>query len=73
MNDALTWVERVGGWSVIFAATAVVFALVLLRRLLARPKASPHVQVVRCPACAWTGSVSKYKPVCPRCARSLQP
>ncbi len=45
-------------------------ALWLARRLFRAPRASPHLSRRRC-ACGWSGEVSRYKPVCPRCAKPL--
>ncbi len=47
------------------------FALWLLRRLLSRPAASAHHATSRCQHCGWSGQVSKYKPICPRCAKPI--
>lgn len=60
---------RVGGWkSVVFAVVAVA-VIVVLKRLLTAPKVDPNLRYVVC-ACGWKGTVSKYKPRCPKCARS---
>jgi len=70
--DLSPWLDRVGGpRNAAIIIVAVVLALVILRRLLARPASSPHLATARCPSCGWTGSVSRYKPICPRCAKAI--
>lgn len=56
--------------TLIIVAVAVVL-LIVVRRLLARPNVSSHVTTTRCGSCGWTGQVSKFKPVCPRCAKPI--
>lgn len=56
---------------VIAAIVGVAVVLFILKRLLSRPKTSAHVTLSRCSHCGWTGQVSRYKPVCPRCAKPI--
>ena len=64
------WLDRIGPREIIALAVAVVL-VVVVARLLSRPKPSPHLETRRCPKCGWTGQVSRYKPVCPKCATKL--
>jgi hypothetical protein len=54
------------------AVVAVVVVLAVLRRLFSRPPSSGHLTTSRCQSCGWTGQVSKFKPVCPQCAKPIQ-
>ena len=58
---------------VLIGIAAVVVVLLLLKRLLSRPPAQTHVMTSRCRSCGWTGQVSKFKPVCPKCAKPITP
>ena len=53
-------------------AAGVLFALVMLWKF-AFPKRpnTAHTTASTCPSCRWTGTVSRYKAVCPRCAAKL--
>lgn len=53
------------------AIVVVVAVLWFLARLLSRPKVTSHVTTSRCSHCGWTGHVSKFKPVCPKCAKPI--
>ena len=64
---------RIGGVRTLVAIALSVFALFVLKRLFSRAKGGGHLTTTRCPSCGWTGSVSRYKPVCPSCAKTLQP
>jgi hypothetical protein len=66
------WIESMGGWPRVAAyAAAAILVLVVLKKLFARPPVSLHTTQVRCDSCGWTGTVSKYKPICPKCAKKL--
>jgi len=49
----------------------VLLAIYVVRRVMAAPKADPHHSQVTCSSCGWQGSVSKYKPRCPKCAQPI--
>jgi len=67
----LSILESVGGVRTLVVAGGLLVGLVGLKRLLSRPQASAHHVTTRCPTCGWQGRVSRYKPTCPKCARSL--
>ena len=55
---------------IIGVVLALVFFAIAMKVL--KPKAdNQHVKKSRCANCGWTGEASKYKPVCPQCARPL--
>lgn len=54
----------------VFAA-AILVALALLRRLFARSAPAKYAVPGRCTSCGWTGSVSKFKAKCPKCASPI--
>lgn len=45
--------------------------LLVLWKLLRRPKPKPHIQTALCPSCGWQGQVSRYAGRCPRCSTPL--
>ena len=54
-------------------ALALVVLWVVIRQVSRSGQAS-YVLKMRCPACGWSGSHSKYNRVCPACAKpSLKP
>jgi len=66
----LTWLNQIGA-SRLIAAGVVVVVLVALVRLFKRKPPSAHTEMRKCPSCGWTGEVSRYRPVCPKCAARL--
>ena len=50
---------------------ALLVGVYIVRRMLAAPKADPHHADVQCVSCGWAGSVSKYKPRCPKCGQPI--
>ncbi len=50
---------------------ALLTGVLFVRRLLAAPKADPHHASVQCSSCEWSGSVSRYKPRCPKCGQTI--
>lgn len=56
---------------VLIGIGVVIAVLLLLKRLFSRPAAPKHVVTSRCGSCGWTGQVSKFKPVCPKCAKPI--
>ncbi len=69
-NDSLSFLNSVGGPKVVFGIIAAIVALVVLSRLFKKAPENPHLSLKRC-SCGWQGQVSKYKPVCPKCASPL--
>jgi hypothetical protein len=68
-----TWVEQLGGWRKVAGYVVLALGVLwVLRRLLARPKGSSYTVPARCESCGWTGSVSEFKPVCPKCAKPIR-
>jgi predicted Zn-ribbon and HTH transcriptional regulator len=49
----------------------VLLVIYVARRMMAAPKVDPHHSQVQCNNCGWSGSVSKYKPRCPKCAQAI--
>ena len=52
-------------------AMVVIVIVSLLKKLHSGEQENVHVGQTRC-TCGWSGSVSKYKPVCPKCAKPLR-
>ena len=55
----------------IIVGVALLIAVFVLPRLFGRKPASSHLTPARCGSCGWTGSVSKFKPKCPKCASAI--
>jgi len=53
------------------AVVLVLVALFILSKVFKTKEESTHNAKTRC-ACGWSGSVSKYKPVCPKCAKPIR-
>ncbi|MBL8922510.1 MAG: hypothetical protein JNJ54_26905 [Myxococcaceae bacterium] len=66
MDELNTVLAKVGGWKPVAFVLGLVVVLFVLKRLLSRPAENPHQRQVVC-LCGWRGTVSRYKPVCPRC------
>lgn len=66
----LTFLHGLTRSQLLLAAVAVAAAVFLLRWLFARKPESPHTELRRC-SCGWVGEVSRYRPVCPKCAKRL--
>jgi hypothetical protein len=66
----INWLNQLGVNRLIAAAVAVLVFVALLRLFKRKPQ-SAHTEAKRCGSCGWTGEVSRYKPVCPRCAARL--
>ena len=47
-------------------------AVLVLRRLLSRAPEPVYTVPARCDSCGWTGSVSRYKARCPKCASDIR-
>lgn len=69
MDEINTVLAKVGGWKSVAFVAVLLVVLVVVKRLLSRPAANPHQRQVVC-ACGWRGTVSRYKPVCPRCGQT---
>jgi hypothetical protein len=67
----LSFLDSIGGPRTVGIVAAVLVGLMILKKLLSKPEHSRHLETVRCGSCGWTGSVSKYKPVCPKCAKKI--
>ena len=59
------------GVSRLIAIVVALLVLVGVLRLLKRKPQSEHTEMRRCAACGWTGEMSRYRPVCPKCAARL--
>ena len=64
--------ERIGGPRTLAIAAAVVALVWVFSRVLARKPDDKHHATTQCTACGWKGSVSKYKPICPKCAATIR-
>lgn len=62
----ITVAHALGGALALFVIATVVRALTR-----GRPTGGNHLVKRRCGACRWTGEVSQYNKVCPRCAAKL--
>jgi hypothetical protein len=65
------WLHRLGGPRAIIAIVGGMIALLWISRWLSRPRQSKHLATTRCDGCGWTGTVSAYRPICPKCAKKL--
>ena len=53
-------------------AIAVVLVLIaILRKLFFGPKPPAYALTGTCASCHWTGSLSKYRAICPRCGSKV--
>ena len=66
MDELSRLLSSAGGPRVVVAVVVAVALLGVLKRVLWAPKADPHLKQVVC-SCGWRGTVSRYKPVCPKC------
>ena len=64
-------IARLSDPKVLAAIAVAVVVLIILRRLFGRANVTSHTVTSRCSNCGWSGSVSKFKPVCPRCAKPV--
>jgi hypothetical protein len=55
----------------VVGAVVVIVIVSLLKKLHSGKQENVHVGQTRC-TCGWSGSASKYKPVCPKCAKPLR-
>jgi predicted Zn-ribbon and HTH transcriptional regulator len=55
----------------VLVGVAVLLVVFVLSRLLKPKPSNPHLLPARCQSCGWTGSVSKFKPICPKCANKI--
>ena len=53
------------------AAGVLVALLVLWKFAFPKRASTAHTTSSTCPSCGWTGAVSRYKGVCPKCAAKL--
>ncbi len=67
--------EVLGGLTVLHLLAAVVIGLVAFRLIRwvfgRRSNSSDYMSEMSCPACGWTGQVSKYARQCPSCNERL--
>jgi ssDNA-binding Zn-finger/Zn-ribbon topoisomerase 1 len=72
MNASLLeTLEAAGGLRIAIAIAVVVAVLLLLRKLFSASEAPQFAVTATCPSCHWTGSMSKYRAVCPRCGSKV--
>lgn len=55
----------------IIVGVVLVVAYLVLSKLFKGGPANTHLTAARCGSCGWVGSVSKHKPVCPKCAAKI--
>jgi len=55
--------------AIVLAGVFVLFGL--LKKVFSSSKKDKHTQQVRCAACGWQGTVSRYAGVCPKCGAKL--
>ncbi len=53
------------------ALLAILVIGALLKIFRKGPVEAKHLVQRRCPACGWSGSVSKFNLTCPKCAKKL--
>ncbi len=53
------------------AALALIVLLKLLSKVFAKKEENPANVDASCPYCDWSGTVSKFHKVCPRCAKRI--
>ena len=59
------------GFKVLGVVVVLVIAWAVIKRLKGSASADAHHTTVRCQNCGWQGSVSKYKPRCPKCGQPM--
>jgi hypothetical protein len=55
----------------VVAAVVLLVIVGVLKKVLAGKEENPDVLKRRCP-CGWSGEVSKYRPVCPKCGKPVK-
>ncbi|MEW5847510.1 MAG: hypothetical protein AB2A00_01805 [Myxococcota bacterium] len=68
MNQVLFGPITVGH---VVGAVVILVAVMVLKKVFATKEENVHVVQTRC-SCGWMGQVSKYKPVCPKCAKPVR-
>ncbi len=71
MDELLSRLEAIGPVKIIGGFAILVAAVWIFRALFGGKKTDPHHLAVVCDSCAWNGTVSRYKPVCPRCGNKV--
>ncbi len=71
METALEWLKGLLTVRTGVVVVAAVVALVVLRRLMAKPRDDSHTTMMSCRQCGWSGRVSRYKPRCSKCGAAL--
>jgi hypothetical protein len=75
LNDLVRQVQRLlaqpSVQRFLLGVVLAVVVVLLVRRLFGRPTRAAHLTTKRCPHCGWVGTVSRHKPICPKCAKSL--
>lgn len=59
------------GLKVLGVVVVLVIASAVIKRLMGTASSDAHHSTVRCQSCGWQGSVSKYKPRCPKCGQPV--
>lgn len=67
----LSILDQIGGVRTVIAVAVVLALIVILRKLFSGSKSAAYAVPGKCASCHWTGSVSKYRGVCPRCGSKV--
>ncbi len=59
------------GLKVLGAVVVLVLAWAIVKRLMGAAPSDAQHSSVQCQNCRWQGSVSKYKPRCPKCGQLI--
>ncbi len=59
------------GLKVLGVVVVLVLAWAIIKRLMGDASSDAHHTSVHCQNCGWQGSVSKYKPRCPKCGQPM--
>ncbi len=59
-------------WQIVGGVVAALVLLKLIQKIFSGGGASDGYLKGSC-ACGWSGQMSKYKPICPRCGTRLNP
>ena len=67
----LSLLDPLGGTQTVVAIALVLVVVVLLRKLFSGAPTPAYAVTGTCAACHWTGSLSKYRAICPRCGSKV--
>ena len=63
--------DSVGGMRVVVGVVVALVTLMVIKRLMKQGRVESHTQRKLCGSCGWEGSVSTFKPKCPKCGKAI--